>query len=229
MKPNQDSGRLDQATSARLERLAARPVDLTNLQSQLAATIVGDRENQNDRSPLASPWRAWWRPLAGIAAAVLIALTVSLFVIETSSTPAMAGPATLAQIHFDVVNGLAPSLTVSSVEEANRLLADQANGVVPVPDLPGVMKSCCLQQIDGATLTCALIEKDGLLITVAIADGAKLHSMHGKTLTRGNRTFIAHTANGINMVMFHHSDRWLCVMGEVEFEALADVAEKIRM
>jgi hypothetical protein len=141
----------------------------------------------------------------------------------------MAAPAGLAQIHYDVANGLAPHLKVSSVEQANQLLADQANGVVPVPELPGVMMSCCLHQHAGTTLTCALIETDGRLITVAIADGAKLRSPHGKTITRDGRQFVAHTANGINMVMAHEGDRWLCVMGEVDFEQLADVAADIRL
>jgi hypothetical protein len=67
------------------------------------------------------------------------------------------------------------------------------------------------------------------MITVAIADGAKLHSPHGRTITRGDRRFIAHAANGINMVMAHESGRWLCVMGEVDFAQLADIAADIRL
>jgi hypothetical protein len=91
------------------------------------------------------------------------------------------------------------------------------------------MMSCCLHQHAGVTLTCALMERDGQLITVAIADGARLHSPHGRTIARGDRVFIAHTANGINMVMAHESDRWLCVMGEVGFDQLANVAAQIRL
>jgi hypothetical protein len=139
----------------------------------------------------------------------------------------MAAPAALAQIHFDVAKGLAPHLEVSSVDEANQLLADQSNGVVPIPELPGTLKSCCLHPLAGTTLTCALIERDGQLITVAIADGATIRSPHGKTITRGDRQFIAHTANGINMVMAFKGDRWLCVMGDTSTEQLLDVAARI--
>lgn len=141
----------------------------------------------------------------------------------------MAAPAELAQIHFDVANHLAPHLKVSSVAEANQLLADQSNGFVPIPELPGELLSCCLHQHVGATLTCALIELDGQFITVAMADGAKIHSPDGKIITRGGKQFIAHTANGINMVMANEGKRWLCVMGEKSIEELVDIAIDIKM
>jgi hypothetical protein len=234
MKDN-DSERLERATSARLARLGARPVDTTDLERRLeraiAAEVEPDRGNAAgiERPSLPAAWRRGWRLITSSAAVVLIVVTIGWLVLDGGTSPAMAAPAELAQIHYDVANGLSPHLKVSSVAEANQLLADQSNGVVPVPELPGVMMSCCLHQHAGTTLTCALIERDGQLITVAIADGAKLHSPHDKTITRGNRQFVAHTANGINMVMAHAGDRWLCVMGEVDFEQLADVAVKVRL
>ena len=100
---------------------------------------------------------------------------------------------------------------------------------MPVPQLPGAIRSCCLHQHASTTLTCALIDLDGQLITVALADGAKLHSPQGKTITRDGREFIAHTANGINMVMTTEGNRWLCVMGDVTTEQLMEVAVNIRM
>ena len=235
MPNNDDHDRLDTATSARLARLGARPVDTTGLQRRLEQAMAGQvmpgrRSAAGLESPsLPAAWRRWWRPITSAAAAILIAVTIGWLALDGGTSSAMAAPAELAQIHYDVANGLAPHLKVSSVEEANQLLADQSNGVVPVPELPGVMMSCCLHPHAGTTLTCALIERDGQLITVAIANGAKLHSPQGKTLTRGSRRFIAHTANGINMVMAHEHDRWLCVMGEVDFEQLADVAVDIQL
>ena len=231
MNHNDAHDRLDQATSARLAKLAARPVDTSRLESRLEAALreaaVEDAASTQPDYVLVA-WQRWWRPITSAAAAILIVVTIGWLALGGGTSPAMAAPAELAQIHYDVANGLTPHLKVSSAEEANQLLADQSNGVVPVPKLPGVMMSCCLHQHADITLTCALIERDGQLITVAIADGAKLHSPHGKTITRGNRQFIAHTANGINMVMAHEGDRWLCVMGEVDFEQLADVAAAIK-
>ena len=232
MRNSSPQDRLDRATSQRLAKLATRPVDTSRLQRRLEAAMhevtSDDTASAAPRLTLAS-WQRWWRPITSAAAAILIVVTIGWLALDGGTSPAIAAPAELAQIHYDVANGLAPHLKVSSVEEANQLLADQSNGVVPVPELPGVMMSCCLHLHGGTTLTCALIERDGQLITVAIADGAKLHSPHGKTLTRGDRKFIAHTANGINMIMVHEGNRWLCVMGEVDFEQLADVAAEVRL
>ena len=231
MRNNSARDRLDRATSERLAKLATRPVDTSRLEQRLEAAmceaIVEDAASTQPIVRIAA-WQRWWRPVTSAAAAILIVVTIGWLALDGGTSPAMAAPAELAQIHYDVANGLAPYLKVSSVDEANQLLADQSNGVVPVPELPGVMMSCCLHQHAGTTLTCALIERDGQLITVAIADGAKLHSPHGKTMTRGGRQFIAHTANGINMVMAHEGDRWLCVMGEVDFEQLVELAAAIK-
>lgn len=228
MRNNRADDRLDRATSERLAKLAARPVDTSGLERRLEAAM---REEVVGEAPdtISMVWRRWWRPMTSAAAAILIVMAIGWLALDGGTSPAMAAPAALAQIHYDVAKGLAPHLRVSSVDEANQLLADQSNGVVPLPELPGILKSCCLHPHAGTTLTCALIERDGQLITVAIANGAKLQSPHGKTITRDGRQFIAHTVNGINMVMAHDADRWLCVMGEVDFEQLADVAAHIRM
>jgi hypothetical protein len=159
---------------------------------------------------------------------VLIVVSIGWLMLNDNSSAVLAAPVDLAQIHYDVTHGLAPHLTVSNVAEANRLLADQANGVVPVPDLPGAIKSCCLHKYAGTTLTCALIERDGTLISVAVANGAELHSPIGDVKTRGGRTYTVHKANGVNMVMSHHDDRWLCVMGESGIDQLLEVAAAIR-
>ena len=147
----------------------------------------------------------------------------------------MAVPTELARFHREVVRGLRPQLKVSSVEQANRLLADQAKGIIVVPRLPDALRSCCLNQYAGATLTCALIERRGQLISVAVTDGAKLHSprgrvihCNGRVIHCNGRSFIAHTANGVNMVMAYENGRWMCVMGEVEAAALLDVAMGVR-
>lgn len=226
MTPPNHEDRLDRATSTRLAKLATRPVDTSRLEQSLEQALRSETGREPDASPL--PFRRWWRPITTAAAAILIVVTIGWLVLNGGTSPAMAAPAELAQIHFDVANGLAPHLKVSSVAEANRVLADQSNGIVPVPELPGVLLSCCLHQHAGTTLTCALIELDGQLITVAMADGAKLHSPHGKIITRDGKQFVAHTTNGINMVMATEGSRWLCVMGDSPTQDLLDVAVDIR-
>lgn len=227
MTHNSAQDRLDRATSARLAKLASRPVDIAQLQQRIESAIHTANTQTSQHTAAFRTWQRWWRPVTSAAAAILIGITIGWFALTASTSPAMAAPTELAQIHYDVVNGLVPNLKVASVAEANQLLAAQSNGSVPIPELPGIMKSCCLQQQTGTTLTCALIDRDGQLITVALADGAKVHSPKGQTITRGGRQFIAHTANGINMVMAHEGSRWLCVMGNVTTQQLVEVAVQV--
>ena len=218
--------RLDRATSARLSKLASRPMDIVRLQQRVDAALDEQRMPPPSADAM-TIWQRWWRPLTTAAAAIIVGITVGWFALDAGSSTAMAAPTHLAQIHYDVVHGLVPNLKVTSVAEANELLAAQSNGSVPIPDLPGIMMSCCLAEQTGTTLTCALIDRDGQLITIALADGGKLHSPKGQTIVRGDKQFTAHVANGINMVMAHHGDRWLCVMGDLPTDQLVDVAVEV--
>lgn len=216
--------RLDRATSDRLAKLAARPVDTSRLESRLEAALRDDALPAT--TPAARPG-LWSRSFVGLAAAVLIGVSVVLLVMQPGASPAMAAPSELAEIHFDVTNGLTPHLEVSTIEEANRVLAEQSPNFAPLPDIPGELQSCCLHQHAGEMLTCAVVEHDGQLITIAIAHGADLRSPEGKVLERGGKKFVVHRANGITMVMRSDAGRWLCVMGEADPETLADVAAEV--
>lgn len=222
----QNHDRLEQATASRLTRLAGRPVDTTNLAQQLTLAMESQTAALPNRR---TGWQAWWRPITAATAAIVIVAVVGWFFTSSGPAPAMAAPAYLAQIHHDVVNGYGPNLKVASVEEANQLLADQANGVVEVPELPGMMMSCCLHEHEGTTLTCALIELDGRFVTVAIADRSKMHSPKGRLIERGGRKFTVHQANGITMVMTNRDNRWMCVMGQVNESLLIDIALGINL
>lgn len=216
--------RLDRATSARLSKLASRSVNTQSLEEWVEQALQG-RVVRGVAKPVF--WKPWWRPTSAVAA--MFVLTVIVWtMINNSAAPALAGPTELARIHFDVANGLAPHLKASSVEEANRLLAAESHGALKIPELPGQIRSCCLHEHAGATLTCVLLEQGGELISVALADGAAICSPNGRLVVRAGRTFIAHTVNGINMIMAHEGDRWLCVMGEAPMDTLIQVAEGIR-
>ncbi|MBN4061235.1 hypothetical protein JYU15_02240, partial [bacterium AH-315-I18] len=130
--PNTED-RLNQATSTRLAELANRPVDTSRLAKQLEQ-VMRD-ETEHEPAVLKMPQR-FWRPTSA-AAVILIAVMIGWMVIQGSSTPAIAAPAGLAQIYHDVTNELSPHAKVSSIQEANRVLAAQASGAMLVPDLPG--------------------------------------------------------------------------------------------
>ncbi len=227
MKQPNPQDRLDRATSARLAKLASRPVDTSELERRLEQALGNDIAQEPVKTALRL--QAWWRPITAAAAAILIVVTIGWLALDGGASPAMAAPAELAQIHFDVAKGLSPHLEVTSVEEANQLLAKQSNGMVPVPELPGAIRSCCLHQHASTTLTCAS--------SIWMANSSRwrwrMAQHFTRLLARPSRAtagmFIAHTANGINMVMTTEGNRWLCVMGEVTTEQLIDVAVNIRM
>lgn len=218
--------RLDQATSTRLSKLASLPVDTSHLARQLETILCNETEH-DEPIVLRMPRRVWWRPTSA-AAVILITVMLGWLVIQ-GNTPAIAAPAGLAQIHYDISHDLSLQMKVTSVEQANKLLAAQASGAIPVPDLPGQMQSCCLHQHEGVTLTCVTLQHGDNLITVALADGKKLHCPEGETVIRDGREFCTHKVDKINMVMAHENGRWLCVMGDVDMKELLAVAQGIRM
>lgn len=220
-----DQERLDRATAERLVALADRSVDTSALHRRLEEAIRGSVADET--ADLRMPGRRWWRPVLSAAAAVVAVVAIGWIVMVGASPRAIAAPAAMAQIHHAVTSGLSPQFRVSTVEEANRVLAAQAEGITPIPLLPGELRSCCLHQLAGATLTCALIERDGRLISITVADGGALRSPKGRTVTRNGGTFIVHTADGVNMVMSHTGDKWMCVMGDASAEELLDVATGI--
>lgn len=219
--------RLERATSARLAKLASRSVDTSGLERRMQEALREDGGEATSTSPLLL--QRWWRPILSAAAAALIVVTIGWLVLDGGTTPVMAAPTELAQIHFDVSNQLTPHLQASSVAEANRLLAEQSDDFTPLPEMPGKLRSCCLHQLAGTTITCALVELDGGLITVAVGDGEQVHAPPGKTITRGGKQFIAHTANGTNMVMVHEGNYWLCVVGDETTEKLLELAVDIKV
>lgn len=219
--------KLDQATSARLGKLASKPVDTSHLAEHLQ-TLMRDVVQQDEPQTLRIPTWLRWRPMSA-AAMILITVMLGLLVMQNTTQPVIAAPAGLAQIYHEVSGDMAEQMKVTSVEQANAMLAAQAKGAMPVPDLPGQMQSCCLHEHKGVTLTCVSLQRNGHLITVALADGKKLHCPEGETVIRVGREFCTHTVDKVNMVMAHKGDRWLCVMGSADMEELLAVAQGIAM
>jgi len=229
MNQHLPADRMDDAVKDRLAQLRTRPVDISTLQAALEQALPQSASSATLLKSSAARVLLWrkWRMLSSSAAAILIALALSWVVLSTTSSQAVASPPDLAQIHYDVAHGLSPHMQVTTIPQANAILADQSNEHVPLPAMPGQIQSCCLHQHAGTSMTCAMIEMNGQRITIALAASDKLKSPKGQTVTRQGRTFILHKANGINMVMSEQGRKWLCVMGEAPFEKLLEVAADI--
>lgn len=213
---------LDRAVSKRLGRLSTVPVDSAALKRRLARQLEAHTDHPAQRRlPV-----QWLRPTAALAAALLIALGVIL-IQDAATSPAVAAPIELAQLHRQVVAGDA-GLNVQSVgdlQDANRMIAAQSSGRAELPSAaPAAVQSCCLGSVHGEVVACALMTYHDQPVTLVVADGRDLCSMDGLTVTRDGRRYMVHEVDGLTMVMTQRDNKWLCVMGEMDAEALLDLA-----
>ena len=116
--------KLDQATSARLGKLASKPVDTSHLAEHLQ-TLMRDVVQQDEPQTLRIPTWMRWRPMSA-AAMILITVMLGLLVMQNTTQPVIAAPAGLAQIYHEVSGDMAEQMKVTSVEQANAMLAAQA-------------------------------------------------------------------------------------------------------
>lgn len=220
-EPN-NMDRLDEATAERLATLADIPVDTTRLETRLNAAI-----DSEDSAPRPLVLAHWWRPVTSIAAAVMVVCLVGWAVIG-SGQPAVAAPFDLARLHWEVTDDDSATVPVSTIDEANqRIAAEWATApTIPAP-VDAAVKSCCLHLVKSTKVVCVSLDYEGRAVTLVVAHGKDLCSADGQIITRGQKQFMGHEMNGLMMVMTEHEGRWLCVMGQVPIERLADLAEGI--
>jgi hypothetical protein len=214
--------RLDEAVSKRLAKLAGMPVDSTQLQRRLHARLG---LTKHDRRRLVL--RHWLRPLGTVAAAILILGLVG-WVFVVGGSPAVAAPSDMARIYQDMVTGEVHRQMVTDVAEANRQIRAQWSQAPQIPRPQSVdISSCCLHHVKGVTVAAVLMEYRGEPVTLVVALGQELSSADGPSIVRGGRSFTAHEQDGLQMVMTHEDQRWLCVMGKLPIEQLVDLAVDI--
>lgn len=224
---------LDAATARRLALLGERATDTTGLEDKLNAAFADDDTTHktthhithNDQ-PL--PIRHWLRPAASIAAA--IALAVTLFVAIGTNTPqASAAVVELSQLHRDIVSGHIPLSPVTSATEANEWIASQQATAPALPEqLAGTrVQSCCLTEVRGKLAAVAVLQDANATVTLVVAEAPGFAHEMGTLIEIDGRRFFGHELNGTRMMMANQGDRWLCVMGDLTYDQLANLAAKI--
>lgn len=207
---------LDRATSARLRKLSARPVDLGRLERAMVAKLTAPAVG----APT-SPLKLWWGgPLRAVAAGIVLTLLVGLVlaVIVKSTSPAMAEPTSMASLHQQLVDGKTPMTRVGSAEEATRLLGTDWPGMPSLPSLPeDHALACCLKEVKGKRVVCVVIS-DGTAAPVSVVVAPR-----GDLKAPGGRR--AHSVGDVNMLMVEHGDRWVCLMTTGPVEQLERVAK----
>lgn len=219
---NMQRERLDQATSRRLAKLRATPVDLANLTNAIARQIPRPADAARFRL-------RWARPLQAVAASLLVLGLIAVLVISSSSRPVLASPQRLAEIHAEVVSGRSQSTQVASMDAARSVLAEKWPGAPTMPEISaGNVSSCCIHMLGRKKVASVSVQSDGTHLTLVVADAAEIKQPEAPTMTVGGITYRVQSHNGVNMLMTEHEGRWVCLMGRLPPQRLTEIAGTMR-
>lgn len=217
---------LDTATSRRLSRLTEQPVDVDALAKRIETQLAA--EASLAPSPLGK--LRWWLPrAASMAAAVLLAISV-IFAVLNNGSQASAAVVDLSQLHEQIVDGRWGLQPVHNVEQANRWISQQSTDgpALPTHLADARVQSCCLTDVQGELAAVAVLQFRGSPITLVVAEAPSFAHEMGQVIEIDGQRFFGHTFNGVHMMMTNRDNRWLCVMGDVSYAELAQLAAQIR-
>ena len=224
---------LDEATSRRLAKLGQRPVDTSRLDAKIHAALsdaLHVNTTQSDATPPAQYHRVrhWLRPVAGLAAALALAVTL-FFALNTNTPQVSAAVLELSQLHSDLIAGRIELKTVTTIAEANQWIAEQRTSA---PDLPGHIdgarvQSCCLANVQGELVAVAVLKDGDTTVTLVVAQAPNFAMEIGTRVEINGKSFFGHELDGVHMMMANEDDHWLCVMGDRSYEDLAGIAAGI--
>ena len=212
---------LQQSVSARLAKLRAVPVDTSNLDKAIRAQIPQVHQQRRILS---------LRPLRAIAASVLLVSgIVATIMLSTSSGPALAEAAQMAQVHQDIVSGRVPVMQVASIAEANRMLNSQSPGAPALPQMPeSHVMACCMKSVHNKKMACVLLKSEGVPITLAVASAADMKLAPAPITSRNGIDYRVQKVGDLSMVMTEQDGKWLCLIGQMPADHLIDVAAQVR-
>jgi len=223
-EPNPRRTRLDEATSRRLAKLRAAPVDTTQFAKALEAQIP---RPQAQRSRLKL---TWLKPTRAIAASLLVIGVIIAVFITSSSGPVLASADKLARIHEEVLEADGTHVTrVDSINAANVALAAKWPGAPSIPELPkDHVMHCCIHMMGRTKMACVAFQADGVAVTLAVAEAVDVKLPTSETRTIGGIAYHVQSHGGINMVMTERDGRWVCLMGKLPENRLAELAGSLR-
>jgi len=221
MRTNQFDDRLEQATRARLARLAATPVDTSRLERQL--------EGAMGKAQPAPAIRVahWWAPLTGIAAIVIISVTIGVLFLTVNDTPITATPSLLTGLHHEVVEGGPFSIPVADIDHANQELASRWPDAPTLPITADCeVGSCCIHSVKGRKIACVLLRLRGKPVTMIVAHRRDLTPVDGVEATRGNQRYVVQAEGGVNIVCMQKNGTSVWLVGEFPHEELVQLLPK---
>lgn len=215
---------LEHATSTRLARLQAAPVDTTK--ARQFCEQIGTAN-----TPLLKSYH-WRHPFIMTAAALLLVAATTLFLIfNIGAQPVVAVPADLAQLHSEVLTQHAMMSTVQNLDQANKVLLQQwkeaPNLTTPLADK---ICACCVHSFMNRKVACMLLRPTNdpaEQVTIVLGRAKDIQCMSGNTVQFQGQTFVVHTVDGLNMIMTQQDQRYLCLMGKIPTDQLLKIASQL--
>jgi len=93
------------------------------------------------------------------------------------------------------------------------------------------VQSCCLRAVQGDLVALVVLDDGGPgtpSVSLVVAQAPEFAHEMGTVIEIDGRRFFGHELNGVRMMMANIGDRWLCVMGDRSYEALAQIAAEAR-
>jgi hypothetical protein len=206
------------AIAQRLAKLSTMPVDTTNLDRALRKQLP---------SPPASSRRRWWMSITGVAASLLLIVTVALFMLTPRE--AQASYSQMAQMHQDIVSGKIPTMRASSIDEANQAIAAMSGDFPKLPHPPAAhTMACCMRNIGKKKVACVLLENGTTPVTMVVANAADVESPKSPVTLRDGIAYHVKAVGNLNMVMTEREHRWICLISSLPSEKLMDLADGIK-
>lgn len=204
---------MDRLISKRLARLGTKPVDTTNLDRAIRAQI-----------PILTPaWRRMLRPVAAVAASLIIVAVVGWGLLATRNV--QASPADMAQMHRDLVSGKMASMKVESMEQANQAIAAFSGGFPQLPEPPDAQTmACCMRNVGNKKMACVLLNNGDAPVTMVVANTDAVQTPSVPATVRNGQTYYVQTVGNLHMVMSERQHHWICLIGELPSDKLMDLS-----
>jgi hypothetical protein len=209
---------MEQAIAQRLQSLSALPVDTSRLDAAIRAQIPALQAATRNRRI--------WRPIAAIAATLLIVAGVAIVLMGRE---AQASPSMMAQMHLDMVSGKIPTMRADNIDDANRAIAAMAGNFPRLPEPPAShTMACCMKNVGNKRVACILLDNGGTPVTMVVADAADVQSPHSAMVVRNGVTYHVQSVNDLQMVMTERGHCWVCLIGATPADKLMDLADHLK-
>lgn len=217
MQTNQFDDRLEQATQARLARLANAPVDTSRLERWLEEAMTKTRP-----TPVARLVNCWMPMAAAVAAIVVISVTVGVLLRDPGQAPIVATPSLIASLHHEVTAGGPDAIPVTDIGQANQAIAARWSDAPTLP-MPADCKimSCCVHHVEGRKMVCMLLRYRDKLVTMVVAHAKDLTPSDGDEFIHQGQRHTVHSQDGLHMVHTQGRDTSVYLIGEFPPEELA--------